>query len=155
MTDAYFAGFLDADGCISIARRQRNFVLQTRVTNTHRGVCEAFQSRFGGTVEGPLTQGGNRRPHYQWVTAHGAAEKAVTALLPHLFVKQERGLLALRYRRCCRGAFVMPRGAAAQNGQNTEKRARVYRIRERIYMKMKALNHRGARNGQEVCNEYR
>lgn len=101
MTDEYFAGFFDGEGCIHISsnREGRHHTLVLQVSQVDRRPLTALVDRFGGTVcpLRPVLDG--RHAIFQWTVRSKAAEAALEALLPFLVVKKEQAELALEYRR--------------------------------------------------------
>lgn len=88
---AYFAGFVDGEGCFGYYTTPR-----VAVTNTYLPVLKELQAAFGGT----WSLRGNRSPDvhrtcYAWVITGGHALNAVALLLPYLREKRPQAQLLL------------------------------------------------------------
>lgn len=128
--DAYFAGFIDADGTFGID----STCAYVSVSQVHPEVLEALAERYGGFVQGPFDFYEGRRPIYRWTAKTRACRKALDAILPHLIVKRERAQLLLDY---------MAIGRLPRKGYREEERARVLQERKRIKGALTDLNRRG------------
>jgi hypothetical protein len=99
---AYFAGFFDGEGSISITfqqppGRRRTHVLQVAAGQCDRAAIEAMRDAFGGRVYPRRSEPG-RRPFWHWIASAAVAEAALREMLPYLVVKREQATLALRFR---------------------------------------------------------
>ena len=108
---AYLAGFLDADGSISIVRysyfdkplnrKRYSYRIKISIYNCKIEALEIYQNTFGtGKVRSSRTRkilkdNPRWRPCYTWQIENNQAEKAITALLPFLRLKKPQALLAL------------------------------------------------------------
>jgi hypothetical protein len=140
---AYFAGFFDGEGTVSITPAPHH-TLQVSVANTDGSVCLLFKDRFRGSV---TTQQDGRRPEWKpcfhWTTRAQMAEDFVRAVLPWLVVKRVHAELALSFRETFHNGNILPRGSQA--AANPERRAAVQRVRAECYAGMRQLNRRGPR----------
>lgn len=88
---AYFAGFVDGEGCFGYYTTPR-----LAVVNTYLPVLKELQTAFGGT----WSMRGNRSPTvhrtcYAWAVTGGNALRAVEELLPYLREKRAQAQLLL------------------------------------------------------------
>ena len=110
-TYAYLAGFVDADGSISLVRdkyfdkklnRDRyKYRIKLSVHNCKIEPIEVFKKCFGGgklrnTRRGKaMAEHPNWRECYEWTLWSKQAEDAIRLLLPFLLIKKQQALLAL------------------------------------------------------------
>lgn len=87
MTLAYRAGFFDGDGCVSFARTRQHFYPRVLVTNTDRGILEAFQARFGGDIYARSARRPGWKVGWSWRLSWSRAVQFLEALAPWLRVK--------------------------------------------------------------------
>src|SRR5580658_4081261 len=107
---AYWAGFMDGEGCIRISlcqskncsRPQAQLVIAA--TNTHVGVIQKLYEVFPTPKSSKMTNylGGpkyqiNRRPQYKWALTGMSAYKVIKLLYPFLIVKKEQAKLAMEF----------------------------------------------------------
>lgn len=115
LPDAYFAGFIDGEGYISVARYgdhgRPRYRLMLNVSQVDPRPLEALASRFGGQVKVNRARVANRSLVYYWQVFGATAEQVVRAVLPWLIVKREEAELALQYR-----ALVRPRDYRRPHG---------------------------------------
>lgn len=94
MNDAYLAGFLDADGSLSI---KRSGAIRVRFTNTDRRHLQLLQLALGGagclSRQVPGTE--KHRTTYSLDLSGADAMAALRRMLPHLRVKQKRAELLI------------------------------------------------------------
>lgn len=114
LTDAYFAGYLDADGCV----RFSDGTPRIEVAGVFPWVLDEFADRYGGTVS--RTSGEGERPFYRWRLSGWNAALALQSMGPHLIVKRVQAELVLR-------AYALPPGPE----------------RDGIAAQIKALKHHG------------
>lgn len=93
--EAYMAGFVDADGCISIrcSRGGRICGVYLIIVQSERAVLDAIMTRFGGSVN-PYKSGFGHG-HWRWVIASKNAKRCLTDIIPYLFQKKRQAELAL------------------------------------------------------------
>lgn len=83
---AYIAGFIDADGCLSLKRDQ----LKIGVSQKHPAIVCNFQRRFGGWM------GPSKGTAWQWASMGDEGERIMRLIHPHLqTVKKRRAELML------------------------------------------------------------
>lgn len=142
-TDAYFAGFFDADGSVMIAHPPgRSHWLIVSVWQNTLPVLRLLKDRYGGTVQVQHREQGNKRAVYVWKANHAVAEAFLKAVLPWLVVKRERAELALEFRKTFGAGpncMVTGRGTAADKAHN----ANVLAVREAYRDRLMYLNRRG------------
>lgn len=95
---AYFAGFFDGEGCVSIVGSS----LAARISNTYLPILELFKDYFGGAV-GICRSTHDARQGYQWSIYGKRAEDMLTLLLPHLIEKAPQARLGILYREFPKG----------------------------------------------------
>lgn len=99
---AWAAGFIDGDGCFSLARYGKKIAPTSRAVsisavNNSLAPLEELQSLFGGSVRfSRKTAAGN--DHWQWhLTGAPAIREAITAMLPYLVEKKEIAEIVFAY----------------------------------------------------------
>lgn len=136
---AYMAGFVDADGSISIGSvgKQRQCVSKLVVTNCNEKVVQLFQKEFGGQVRCRVWENKKWKPNYEWRLTAVKAQSVIKLLLPYLRIKKKQALLTLRL-----GKLKAKYNGATRrwNPELSEKCNRVYsKIKDRCQL----LNRRG------------
>jgi hypothetical protein len=100
---AYLAAMIDGEGSISLYRHRQykrndwQYRPRVLVVNTHRGLVDSLQQRFGGSA---LLQA--RRPHtkhlYMWrVIGMEDIQRILTGCMPYMIVKRDRASLLLAF----------------------------------------------------------
>lgn len=140
-TSAFFAGFFDADGSIQIAKSKDSFNLHVRINQTSRPILDMYKEKYGGKVQGPYDRHANDKPQWFWACDAQKAEDFIVDVLPFLVVKQERGQLALEFRKLFKGDNILPRGPQAV--RYTNRRDEILAQRSAFYDQMRVLNKRG------------
>lgn len=137
---AYFAGFVDGEGCISIVKHKPQpgrpnyyFYLAVRVVNTDRRPIELLQNTFGGWIK-VVNGTGSWKTRYEWVAECGTATKTLELLLPYLLVKREQAKVGLKFSKHKKDTHRVGRRRLNHNQIMT---------REAYWKKMLTLNHRG------------
>lgn len=146
ISSEYLAGFIDAEGCLMIARsesrRHRGLQYRARVcvSNTDRVILEDLQRAFGGIlVNQPAAKIGWKHA-YQLVWSDRMVEQLLFSALPSLRVKRRQAVVLLQFikhkqrtrqGRDANGFALLPR--------------RVVATREALYRRMKELNAKGQR----------
>jgi hypothetical protein len=98
----YIAGFMDADGCIAIARFSKPGSIHVRyqprvtATNCDRRIPDAIQKQFGGSVHQTRVATGKHRCTYNWIAVSKTATDFIEAVYPFLVVKKEQAKLVLK-----------------------------------------------------------
>lgn len=116
----YFAGLLDAEGCLSLYESKRSFDPKIQLPNTDMRVFDFVLDRFGGSVSS------SKREHRElgnWVLPVRFLEQTLLAILPYMVTKREQSLLLLDWFR------------NRKNLSDDETR--------NIIQKFRILNHRG------------
>lgn len=92
---AYAAGFVDAEGTISIAPAGRSYGLKISVANTSQEVLESLEPQFGGRVY-RTAMPAPYRTKYDWVICGAKAASFLRAIQPYLVVKREEAVIGLQ-----------------------------------------------------------
>lgn len=93
LTPQYLAGVFDAEGSISILKRQGRYVTHVTVTNNYANLARTIQTQYGGYIERkPLPY--NKTSH-QWQGDDSVANRFLSAVLPHVFIKRTAVWLGL------------------------------------------------------------
>ena len=136
---AWAAGFMDGEGCISIARqtyadpaRRDTFRLRVDISQNHLKALRFFEKSVG--VQGRLYEvkrsGSQNRDSYHLGYDGDRAFRVIERLLPYLQRKQYEALAVLEFRRTCElNRHFGPKGCPE----------RIWELRERFYKKLKAL----------------
>ena len=112
LTYAYLAGFIDADGSISIiktkySRKTKNglkestqYRIKLSAHNCKIEPLQMLQKEFGAgklrhKKTGKTKLHDNWRPCYEWVVCNTQAAIAIKALLPYLTIKKEQANLCI------------------------------------------------------------
>ena len=142
---AWAAGFIDADGCVSVQRSPAvsqtfrggyYYSLSVQGINTHLGALERLQGMFGGAVRA-RKQGGS--PHsaitHDWRILNRAAGEVLELLIPYLIIKRERAELAL--------VFLRDYQISLARGRHRRKTEYQFKRGAEIWEQMKTLNTGG------------
>ena len=107
-SDAYFAGIIDGEGWIGIAKQGRigsryrpgstYFRATVQVNMVTPGIPKALQERFGGAFREKAPRKHCHKKQYTWAVVCDDAEQCLKALLPYLTLKVEQAKLALKLR---------------------------------------------------------
>lgn len=102
---AYLAGFIDADGSITIVSaksKKKNIQYRVKLSahNCKIEPIQILQKEFGGgklrnTRRGKVKLHPNWRACYEWIITDAQAANAIRQILPYLIVKKEQALLCL------------------------------------------------------------
>ena len=103
MTDSYFAGLFDGEGCISINKtsggkrqyKRNGFQLRVSVTNTNIEVLEMLQDAYGGKVY--IREKKNARSYGNWITVSNQCVVPLSAWMPFLIIKRQQAVIALDF----------------------------------------------------------
>ena len=98
-TDAYLAGYLDADGCVRFSTGSP----RVEITSVFPWILEEYQMKWGGSLR-TLTSP-NERQLWRWTACGDKAEKCLIDLLPFLYVKKAQAQLILQARRVEPGPY--------------------------------------------------
>lgn len=104
---AYAAGVVDSDGCITIGRGGKYYVLEVVVCQAESktkpmhppAILLLMQELFGGKTYRLNAQGPNRMPMWWWSVGWGRAEECLKQIRPYLVGKADQADVALEYRR--------------------------------------------------------
>lgn len=88
---AYFAGFIDGEGCICCGF---NDFPMLKVSHTYRYILEELQGFFGGSIK-PHFDPSHKRPAWIWRIGSDVARDALILLLPFLKEKRRQAEIAL------------------------------------------------------------
>ena len=102
---AYFAGFIDGEGCIGTCpqrgygKRAHNTTPRQQIrlsaTNVNKGILEDLRNTFGGWVGSHGRAIGNRKESWRWNIDSKRACEAIELLLPHLRIKKRQAMLCI------------------------------------------------------------
>jgi len=93
---AYFAGFIDGEGCITIIRTGKQYYLHLKVSQCDRRPLDILSEAFGGTVI-ERKQYRNQSRTWEWRVSSRQAADAIRAMLPYFIVKKEQAILGLEF----------------------------------------------------------
>lgn len=136
---AWAAGFMDGEGCISIARqtytdptRRDTFRLRVDISQNNLKVLRYFEKSVG--VQGRLYEvkrsGSQNRDSYHLSYDGDRGFKVIERLLPFLQRKQHEAEAVLEFRNTCElNRHFGPKGCPE----------RIWKLRERFYRKLQAL----------------
>lgn len=96
---AYMAGFVDADGSISIISvgRAKTFIVRITVNNTNYDIIELFSKEFGGKIR----KNGNTKRNirwkecYEWTLTNNKGLNVIKKLYPYLIIKKQQADLTI------------------------------------------------------------
>lgn len=101
---AYFAGFFDGEGCIHIAKKEKQpdgeyleYQLQVDYTNTNKEVMNYIVSFFAGTLIKRNGVNFNQRPYWHWKIYSRSAKIFLKTILPYLIVKRAEANKAIEF----------------------------------------------------------
>lgn len=142
---SYLAALIDGEGCISISHRiqegekltrihkrtaktvpYKMFSMRVQITNTDLRIMKWMIANFGGVYYQKTRGNDKHKIAYEWRPKGRAnVEKLLLGILPYMIIKPEQAKIALEYTRM------------TINGErNPDKR-------EKLYLRMKALNQKG------------
>lgn len=104
---AYAAGFLDADGCVSVNKGWNRYIkgrhfyfMSVRIANTSKTTMDWFSENFEGTVTICQVSGPKRkRTLWYWRIEAKKAVAFLKCVYPYLKVKKEQARLALEFQK--------------------------------------------------------
>lgn len=101
-SDDYYYGMFDGEGCVVNYKRKdtggpRALRLEINVTNTHLGVLQEFQERYGGRIKLHRNESINRnwKRCYRWILDGHQAAKWLLKSLGHIIIKEKVAVKAL------------------------------------------------------------
>lgn len=140
LTDAYVAGLIDGEGCITIPGRGENGPLSVRIdvgmSDSAQPLLKSLACRYGGKVRF------SRAPSRKWKGAHAwgvfgkSAAELLRRILPYMMLKRDQAQMAIRLQDIIDGLSRRPNGSAEWT---TEARGRGKAIRRAIQQ----LNRKG------------
>ncbi len=125
---AYWAGFFDGEGCVTITRsaikglKRPRRSMKVYVVQANRWVVDALRFQFGGSVS-PLWKA---KPHYRqswcWCINANQAQQFLELIIPYLVLKRNEAELAIRFQknrlpRGCNDAQRVEAQVAAEEAQ--------------------------------------
>lgn len=109
ITDKYFAGFFDGEGCVGIYKigrkiRYRNpyYQLVVSITNTNLVILKIFKEKFGGYIVTLKKRKENHTQAYLWKIASIQAKDFLNKILPYSLLKSPQIKYALVFQDCLR-----------------------------------------------------
>jgi len=136
---AYLAGFVDADGAITVTRgfssrspTRPTYTVRLGVSNCDKDIIDWLVAELGGGVS--LSNRNAPRHHrslWRWSVSGTSAGPILFSLLPYLHIKQKRAELALQ--------FIGTIGSPGGPGLTKE----VVRQRDHIFKHLARMNQRG------------
>jgi len=135
---AHMAGFVDADGSISVisVASTRSYVPKITVCNCKKEIVDLFSAEFGGKVRKRTWKNKNWRPNYEWSQTCKKATAIIDKLKPYLVLKKEQAEIACAVQEFKSERSVHPRWHKDLFAQKQEK----LRI---LKNQVQALNKRG------------
>lgn len=99
---AYAAGLMDGEGSVIIHKSKRSYWLQTRITNTDRGLLEFMKRNFGGFIAKQGAAGPNSGPRrtkecWYWAITTNQAAAFLVEVIPYLIVKKPQAEIAIEF----------------------------------------------------------
>ena len=162
---AWMAGFIDGEGCLTIARQMRKgrpspaYRVFITVSNTNRPCLEFFKTLYGGEIYNihdrrKDKRGTNWAEAYDWYCPVSSSERLLCDLLPYLRLKQEQAKILLEFIRSKKG-FARKTNAGRNTGSAPLTDEEINH-REKLRVAVQLLNSKGTRarlqKGSE-CNE--
>lgn len=137
---AYTAGLIDGEGTITIDKRVRPntvwYQVHIRVAMTKNAPLIKMQQWWGGHVNTEPYRhaddnGGKWSTYYAWQLWTSEAVGFLTKIEPYLILKKENARVAIEFQQ-----RIHPQGRSIVSQEE-------HAIREKLYQRMKTLNHRG------------
>jgi len=151
----YVAGYIDADGCITIAKTKNrygkglpSYFLRVTVMGIDKPMMEDLKETFGGSVSSKMSKHGEScyLPHHhvqwRWEISGNIALQFLKRIVPFLRGKKEQGLIGMKFQVDKNRTWKQYRGNPVPE-QEAQKR-------EVLYTKMRQLKQLG-----ETLEEYR
>lgn len=93
---AYLAGFIDADGCISLTQNKRGeFRFQIVVSQSNKSILDYWQAKTG---VGGVSIASGTLGAWQWQIGKPECDEFLRALYPYLLLKKDEAAIAMRFR---------------------------------------------------------
>lgn len=100
--DAWAAGIIDGEGCISIRKCGPYYALSVVVGQSGKTVptiLKRLKTLYGGSIGNAMLDArGGRQPKWHWQVVARTAETFLRAIQPHLVGKKTQAGLAIKYR---------------------------------------------------------
>lgn len=147
---AYLAGFVDADGCISLTRNKKNnSALSLSISNTNKEVLDwiCILTKMGVVKKvhySPSQQCWERhrcRVQWVWKVKNNGMRYILPKIIPYLIVKKRQAILTNEF------LAISSRGNYIPINQKVKDRIK---RRNEIIDEMKYLNHGGILIGRDV-----
>jgi hypothetical protein len=129
---SWMAGFLDADGMVTINKHSYKLSYELIVTaaNSDKNACQVFLNYFGGCI----TESKRNLVLYQYLACANKAHILLQTLLPYLKVKKERAEI---------GIALQERIVAYNRAGKHILTEEEIQIREELFIRMRFLINRG------------
>lgn len=151
LTLSYAAGFIDADGCITIAKvhnrygnikgKMPSYYLRIVATGINKDIIVWFKETFNGSVACKVSKHGEScyLPHHRvqwiWETSGNMALETLIKLEPYLKVKRDQAVIGIEFQKNKANYFEHNRGKIIPDNIANE--------REILYKKMRELKAKG------------
>ena len=145
----YLAGFIDAEGCLMIARSKDRryprpqYRARVCVSNTNRAILEDVQRAYGGILVNQAARKAGWKTAYQLVWGDRMEEQVLPLVVPHLRLKREQAMVILR---------LIRHKKRTRQGRDKNGFApfsdEVMAFREALYKQMRELNAKGPALGE-------
>jgi len=156
LTLQYIAGFIDADGCITIAKVKNrykkgfpSYYLRLTVAGVDRTITEDLKELFGGSVSCKMSKHGDScyLPHHRiqwiWETSGNIAMNCLKRIKPYLRAKKEQAKIGIKFQIDKDYSWKEKYRGLSVPQYEVKKR-------ERLYLKMRQLKKAG-----ETLEDYR
>jgi hypothetical protein len=146
MTDAYAAGLIDGEGCISIAHRnERIFYPRVDVGMGLKGLpaLEALKTTYGGSIQMTRQRSEKWEEARAWRLFGRPLEAFLIAIFPHLLLKRPQAEHALAMQRMIDSLPRRPNGSASWTAEATKNAKVIRRL-------MTELNRKGPQHSQST-----
>ena len=133
LTDAYVAGLIDGEGCISIQKATTGWSHSPRVdvgmTSKALGLLRALEADYGGAVRKTRRATDKWEEAWAWCASGPTAITVLERCLPHLVLKEEQARLALKVDEIKRS---LPATASGRRRWNEEAGERCATLKARV-----------------------
>jgi hypothetical protein len=151
---AWIAGFIDGEGCITIARQIRknrpspSYRSYITVSNTNRDSLEYLRGHYGGVLYERHEyrkdkRGKNWADAYDWYCPLRSATRLLTDILPYLRVKRQQAMLVLEFLATKKAFARNERRPSSKRGGSAPLTGDEIAHRERLRLAVKRLNSKG------------
>lgn len=100
MNDAYAAGILDGEGCLTVGLNKRVMTYDSRIyvgmTEKAIGVLRQLKMKFGGSLKKTRNATAKWESAWMWTISGKNALPMIQSVLPHMILKQSQARLLLR-----------------------------------------------------------